>query len=109
MKPFFSLNQGESDRISEVGRDLRQSLVQPPVQSRTSYGIGPAMGSDQLPQGFVQLQIENLRGQKLHRLDCLHEEKAFPYSLFLSEHLVSIYAYHLLCSHHIPISLITSS
>lgn len=39
---FFSWNQGKSDRISEVGRDLRWSLVQPPVQSRTSYGIRPA-------------------------------------------------------------------
>lgn len=54
------------------------------------------MGSDQLAQGSDQLQLENLGEQKLHRLceqpvpllDCPHEEKALPCSLFLSEHLL---------------------
>lgn len=52
------------------------------------------MGSDQSAQGFVQLDLENLPGQRLHSPSgqslllqcCLHREKVSPY--IQSEYLI---------------------
>ena len=46
----------------QAGRDLRRCLVQPPAQSRS------ARRPDQVAQGFIQSDLENLGGQRLCNL-----------------------------------------
>lgn len=65
------------DGVIQAGRSLRRSLVQRPPQSAQLGG-----------QGFIQLGLENLQGQRLDNLselpdlvsDCFHWEMGFPTS-----------------------------
>lgn len=50
------------DRVSQVRRDFRMSLVQPPDKIRVE------INSDQVSQGFLQLHLKNLQGQRLHNV-----------------------------------------
>lgn len=49
-------------RVSHVGRDFRMSLVQPPHQIRVETH------PDQVSQGFLQLRLKNLQGQRFHNV-----------------------------------------
>jgi len=44
----------QDHRATQAGRDLRRSVVQPPLKA------GSATRSDQVAQGFIQLGLENL-------------------------------------------------
>lgn len=66
--------------ITEFERDLRKSFIQPPAQSRLSSEVR------QVTQDFAKLSLEDhqgwmrtFSGQHFFPLDCLHNEKAFPY------------------------------
>ena len=96
----LSIIIGLDRRIIQVGWDLRRPLLQPPDQSRFSYGIR------QIAQGFILLDVEN-QGRRLHSLcghpapllGCLYKQKTFLY--IRSEPLFfSIYAHCLSSSYH---------
>lgn len=50
------------NRVHQIGRDFKMSLVQPPDKIKVETN------SHQVSQDFLQLHLENLRGQRFHNV-----------------------------------------
>lgn len=69
----------QDHRLIQVGKDLRRSLVQPPVHRRVSCQARPGCS------GFHLVKVENLQGHRLHNIsrhpvpppDCPHRVNFF--------------------------------